>query len=76
MKFIVIGSSEYGAKLTYSVNGEAGAKNVKLDGPQMLIGQGAVSLLGAKPVMLEITNKLAGPKSVTVTILAGREATA
>jgi hypothetical protein len=44
-----------------------------LDGPHVLIGAGAVALLGATQNSIEFTN--GGSEDATVNILVGRDAT-
>ena len=61
----------YSSDLTYSVAG--GASDVPLDGPQLLLGAGAVGLLGAAPTTLTFTNNTAA--EVDVHIRIGRDAT-
>lgn len=58
-------------KLTYKVND--GTDSIELDGPHLLIGKGAVSLLDAAPTSLSFTNDLG--VDVSVDILVGRDAT-
>jgi len=56
------------AKLTYKV----GANDVPLDGPHVLIGAGAVGLLGGA-TSLSFTNKTGA--DAVIDILVGRDAT-
>src|SRR2546423_9937113 len=56
VQLLVITCSEFGDLLTYKVN-NAG-NDVKLDGEQVFIGDGAVGLLGADPKTLAFTNGL------------------
>jgi hypothetical protein len=76
VRFVLITADSYSDELTYTVNDGAadGATDVKLDGLQLLIGQGAGDLLQKAPAKLAFTNK-AG-KAIGVTILVGRKATA
>ncbi len=76
VQFLLLTSNLYSDKLTYDVGG-GGASKVKLDAPQLLMGAGAVGLLGKPPKTLSFTNDLPGtPKpEPTVLILIGREAT-
>lgn len=70
VKFLMIttASGEY-EDLTYKVNsGDART----LDAPLLLIGEGAVKLLGATQEQFEFTN--AGTAQITVNILVGRKA--
>lgn len=74
VNLLTIQSSVYDdADLTYGVTG--GASGVVLDGPQLLVGSGMVSLLGAVPKTLSFTNNLGAGNDATVTILVGRRAT-
>lgn len=63
------------ADLTYSVDGAGGVNDVVLDGPQVLIGTGMVSLLGTSPKSITFTNNQAANLDATVTLLVGRKAT-
>jgi hypothetical protein len=72
VQFLLIRSDQYGDKLTYKVN-SAGASPVILDAQHVLIGAGAVGLLGAAPTKLLFSNALG--KVATVHILVGRKAT-
>ena len=69
-EFLLITASDY-ASLTYVV--DAGPDTVTLDGPHILIGEGAVSLLGSTQNQIVFTN--ADPADVDVSILVGRKAT-
>ena len=69
--FILVTSSHYGEKLTYKVN--SGSTATPLDTQLLLIGDGAVSLLGAAPNKLKFSNALGAPASIQ--ILVGRKAT-
>ena len=76
-QFMAIFSTEYGDQLTYKINATANDPIV-LDGPQVFIGAGAVSLLdtgtSAMPepaTKLFFTNSLGSP--VTIEILVGRD---
>jgi len=72
MEALVIYASKYDDKVTYKVSDETGdgVTGVTLDGPQILIGQGAVGLLQKPPKTIEFTNALS--EDVTVTILVAR----
>ena len=72
VRFLSIKSSPYGAGLTYKVN-DAGADAITLDTLHLLIGGGAVGLLGDPPATLLFSNALGS--SATVEILVGRNAT-
>jgi hypothetical protein len=73
VKFLLIRASEYSDKLTYTISG--GASNVKLDAPHILVGEGAVGLLGSAPQELEFSNTLGVGKNVSIAILVARKAT-
>ncbi len=69
--FFALSSSKYDPGLTYKVN--AVATSHTFDGPLLLIGSGAMSLLDAMPPqMLTLDNSLASP--VDIQILVGRKA--
>lgn len=73
-ELLFIKASSYETPLTYTVNAKnAATPKHKLDGPHVLIGAGAVSLLDAAPTKLFFTN--GGDADVTVDILVGRDAT-
>lgn len=73
VKFLMITSSVYDANLTYAVDvGSA----IKLDALQMLIGEGAVGLLGSTQKLFAFTNKAGLDKPASIKILVGRKATA
>jgi hypothetical protein len=61
------------AKPSKDLSYDAGGGKVLLDGPHVLIGAGAVSLLGDPIGTLEFAN--AGAEDAEVSILAGRDAT-
>lgn len=67
-------TEQFGDDLTFKVNDTA--TEVKMDGPQMLIGDGAVGLLQEPPNTLTFTNRLTPPRDVDVQILVGRKAVA
>jgi hypothetical protein len=71
MQFLAILADRYGADLTYKVTGGLAA-SIQLDAPQILVGAGALELLGGVPTALVFTNDLAGAKPVAVQILVGR----
>jgi hypothetical protein len=71
VRFLLITSSDYGAKLTYTVEGASGA--VPLDTPQLLAGSGAIGLLQKDPKKLLFSNKLDGGPTVILRILVGAE---
>jgi hypothetical protein len=68
-QLVVISSSVPSDKLTY----EVGGKKVPLDGPHILIGSGAVGMLGATVGTLKFENKTA--QDADIAIIAGRDAT-
>ncbi len=73
VRFLLITSSLYGAKLTYKVDGTSAA--VALDSPQLLAGSGAVALLQKDPKKLLFSNTLDGGPTALVRILVGRMVT-
>lgn len=75
VQFILIKSSKYDAALTYSVNAPEASSvdRIKLDALQVLIGEGAVGLLGASPQTLYFYNHMG--QDVTIQIIVGRKAT-
>jgi hypothetical protein len=78
IKLLLISSDQYGSKLKYTVKdsgGTAGATGVELDSLQVLVGKGAVGMLGVTPVTLEFSNGMGVNKDANVTILVGRMAT-
>jgi hypothetical protein len=75
VKFLLISSDRYGDKLTYDVQGASGAVGVKLDSQQLLIGEGAIGLLGTAPKTLDFSNGLGTGNDATISILVGRDAT-
>lgn len=70
--FLLIKASVYGKEVAYKVN-DAGATAIKLDGPHVFIGSGAVEILDVEPTQLLFSNALT--QDVTVDILLGRDAT-
>lgn len=76
VQFLLIKSTQYHATdLTYSVGAAEPTKadRNKLDALQVLMGSGAVELLGSPPDKLFLYNDLA--EDVTVEVLVGRDAT-
>ena len=69
IRLVVINPVKASDKLTYSANG----KDIALDAPHVLIGAGAVTLLGAAATSLALTNKTGAV--ATVEILVARDAT-
>lgn len=70
VRFLLIESSVYDAEdLTYSVD----ATTIALDTLQVLIGAGAVGLLGAAPQTITFSNALT--QVAAIQILVGRDAT-
>ena len=70
--FLLVSSDQYGADLTYKVSNVAGSA-IKLDTLQLLMGEGAVGLLGAAPDKLFFSNGLG--TDAAIEILIGRKAT-
>jgi hypothetical protein len=73
VKFLLINSDRYGADLTYTVTDTGGVADVVLDSPQLIVGAGAMSLLGADPKTIEFSNGLGVGNDATITILVGRD---
>jgi len=69
VSLVIINPATPSADLTYEVSGTA----IALDGPHVLLGAGAVALLGAGTSSLTFTNNLADPAAIE--ILVGRDAT-
>ena len=81
VQFLLINSDEYGDQLTYKVNDAP--KVIKLDGPQVFVGEGLVELLDPQnpqatppvlpkaPAKLNFTNKLG--KTANVEVVVGRK---
>ena len=72
VQFLLISSDQFGDDLTYKV--DPGGSDIKLDAQQLLVGDGAVGLLGAAPKTLTFTNNLA--QDANIEILVGRKVTA
>ncbi|MBX3234553.1 MAG: hypothetical protein KF814_00255 [Nitrospiraceae bacterium] len=70
VKFLMIIRDNYDDLVTYKVEG--GSKDVTLDGPQVLLGAGAVGLLERPPTKIKFSNK--GTQDVPITIYVGRTA--
>lgn len=68
-QIVVINPAKASDKLTY----EVGTTNVPLDGPHILIGSGAVGMLGNKIGTLKFKNNTT--EDAELSILAGRDAT-
>ena len=68
-QLLVISPAVPSEKLTY----EVGNAKVPLDGPHIMIGSGAVGMLGAKVGTLKFENKTA--QDAEIEIIAGRDAT-
>ncbi len=75
VKFLLIQSDCYDPKISYSVNEDKSndEDRIKLDALQLLMGNGAVKLLGEPPNKLFFYNGLT--RDVTLQILVGRKAT-
>ena len=69
-QFLLLTASSY-ENLTYAV--DASPTAITLDGAHVLIGAGAVGLLGATQKQFAFSNT--GAEDVTVSILVGRDAT-
>jgi hypothetical protein len=73
-QFLLIRSDQYGEKLTYKVKDDTGETgSIKLDALQLLMGSGAVGLLGKAPIKLLFSNT--SGKAASIQILVGRDAT-
>jgi len=72
VQFMLITSSVYDAKLTYSVDG---GSSIKLDAPHLLMGSGAVGLLGSTQQQFAFSNSAGTDKEASIEILVGRKAT-
>lgn len=70
VQLLVITATSYDTAVTFSADG--GTTDFTLDGPLVLIGSGAVSLLADPPQTLQFANPGADP--VDVDILVGRQA--
>ncbi len=74
VKFLIITSDKYDETLAYKVNDSATpVREANLDGPQMFIGKGAVSLLHPEPERFFFTNGLT--EDAEIEIIIGRDAT-
>jgi hypothetical protein len=71
VKFLMITTKTYDGKVTYKI--DTGTKDVLLDGPQVLIGSGAVGLLEKSPTKIEFSNTSSADKA-PIKILVGRTA--
>ena len=69
VQLLVVKADAYDGGITYSA--DKGTKTFPLDGPLVLIGSGAVSLLASAPQSLRFSNPAAQP--VNVEILVGRQ---
>ena len=76
VKFLVISSTQYSKDITYSLGGDDtddtdDTTEIKLDAPQVFLGEGAISLLGEQPPKtISFTNDCG--KDVRISILVGR----
>ncbi|HEV2860970.1 MAG TPA: hypothetical protein VGX48_08195 [Pyrinomonadaceae bacterium] len=70
VQFLLITSSVYDDKLTFKVDG---GSEVKLDEPQLLVGDGAVRLLNQTQKEFVFKNDIDPPADASVQILAGRK---
>ncbi|HXB69545.1 MAG TPA: hypothetical protein VNY05_14940 [Candidatus Acidoferrales bacterium] len=73
VKFLVIRSDSYGEKLKYKVHDTGNSERI-LDDTLVLVGPGALDLLGATLDKLLIINTLGQPANIE--IIVGRQATA
>jgi hypothetical protein len=74
VQFLLISSNQFGDDLTYKVNNTGNA--IQLNAQHLLVGEGAVGLLGASsPNTVSFTNKLTPPQDVNIEILVGRNVT-
>jgi hypothetical protein len=71
--FLVIKPAQASALLSYKVNDDTSTNSYALDGPHVLIGSGAIKLMGAGPSTLFFSNTSA--KDIAVEILIGGDAT-
>jgi hypothetical protein len=69
VQLLLITSSVYDDKLSYTVDG---GPAVKLDEPQLMVGDGIVGLLNATQKQFVFTNELDPPANASVQILVGR----
>lgn len=75
VQLLMLHASKFTTDLSYSVNAAIGtaADRFSLDGPHLLVGSGAMAMLGASPRSLFFYNGDADP--IYLTILVGRDAT-
>lgn len=71
---LAITSDRYSPDIVYSVDG--GSSDIALDNAHLLVGSGAITLLGAAPQVLTFRNGMGAGQDANITILAGRQATA
>ena len=74
VQLLMVRSDRYGEALTYKLGSAEDSPEFKLDAPHLLIGKGAVAMLGATPEALFFTNGL--DETASIQILVGRKATA
>lgn len=76
VQFLLIISDWYGEEISYKVNANTGTPFV-LNEPHLLIGKGAVSMLGSAPTKLLFSNTTseAAARDAKIQILIGRDAT-
>lgn len=72
VQLFLMTSSLYDAKLSYKVDG---VTEVTFDAPLLLLGKGAVKLLGTTQKKFVFTNTAGTAKPANVKILVGRDAT-
>jgi len=75
VSLLAVTAATYAPGVTYKIGTGNAAKTFALDGPLLLVGSGAVGLLGSPtPVKVAFENDTADP--VIIGILVGRDATA
>lgn len=75
VKLLMLHASSFSEDLTYSINASEAdvAKRFALDGPHLLVGSGALALLGDPPQRLFLYN--GGIDAAQLSVLVGRDAT-
>jgi hypothetical protein len=71
LRLVFITAESYSDSLTYTVTG--GPADVVLDGPELFMGSGVITLLGATPNEFTFAN--GGAEEVNVTVMVGRRIT-
>lgn len=74
VQLLLVTATDYDTGLKYTLNTSAGAgaELIDLDSPLLLVGHGALGLLGGAPESIFLTN--GSDKPATVTIVVGRNA--